>query len=123
MIEGAAETMYYLIKIIISALLIVFISEISKKSSVIGAIFASIPLVSVLAICWLYMDTKNIHAVSKLSYDIFWLVIPSLLFFIALPICLKMKLSFISSMLISLVVMIIAYFLMITLLKQFGIKM
>jgi hypothetical protein len=53
--------MYYIIKILISAILIVGISELSKRSSLIGAILASIPFVSVLAFIWIYVDTKNVE--------------------------------------------------------------
>ena len=53
--------MYYFLKVLISALLIVAISELAKRSSLMGAIFASIPLVSVLAMIWLYIDTQNIE--------------------------------------------------------------
>ena len=47
--------MYYVIKVLISAILIVAISELSKRSSLIGAILASIPFVSVLAFIWIYV--------------------------------------------------------------------
>ena len=63
--------MYYVIKVLISAILIVVISEISKRNSLIGAILASIPLVSVLSFIWIYLDTKNIETISKLSISIF----------------------------------------------------
>ena len=51
--------LYYATKVIITALLIVLISEISKRSTLAGSILASIPLVSVLAMMWLYIDTQN----------------------------------------------------------------
>ena len=63
--------MYYIIKVLISAILIVGISELSKRSSFVGAILASIPFVSVLAFIWIYVDTKNVETISKLSYSIF----------------------------------------------------
>ena len=80
---------YSVIKIIITSLIIVAISEISKRSSFIGALLASLPLVSVLAMVWLYIDTKDVEKVSDLANSIFWLVIPSLAFFISLPLLLK----------------------------------
>ena len=112
----------YIIKVVLSALLIVVISEVSKKSSLIGGIFASIPLVSVMAIIWLYIETKDIQKISVLSTNIFWLVIPSLAFFILLPILLKSKISFIISIIISLLFTIFFYYLVIFLLNKFGIK-
>ena len=80
---------YYIIKVLVSAVLIVAISEISKRSSFWGGILASVPLVSVLAFIWLYIDTKSVEKISQLSYSVFWLVIPSLSLFITLPLLLK----------------------------------
>ncbi len=110
---------YNLTKIMISAILIAIISYISKKSTIFGAIFASVPLVSVLAIVWLYVDTKDVRQISALSVDIFWLVLPSLIFFIALPILLRKGLAFAPSMLISLILMIIGYLSTIKILEHF----
>lgn len=62
---------YYILKIVITTFLIVLISEIAKRSSLMGAILASVPLVSVLAMIWLYIDTKDIAKISTLSSSIF----------------------------------------------------
>ncbi len=110
----------YIIKVALSAILIVAVSEASKKSSLVGGIFASIPLLSVLAIIWLYIDTKDIQKISNLSTSIFWLVIPSLSLFITLPILLKMKIDFYISLTISIALMVLLYYLMIFILSKFG---
>jgi len=114
---------YYLTKIIITTFLIVLISEIAKRSSFIAALLASIPLVSVLAMMWLYVDTKDIDKVSSLATGVFWLVIPSLALFIALPLLLKQGLNFYLSMSISILITMACYGLMIYLLGYFGIKL
>lgn len=114
---------YTIIKLVITALLIVAISEISKRSTLIGAILASIPLVSVLAMLWLYQDTKDVSKISELSISIFWLVLPSLALFIALPLLLKQGLNFYISLLISIGITATCYYLMIMVLEQFGIKL
>src|SRR5574344_547828 len=113
--------LYNSIKILLSAIIITVVSVVSKSSSFWGSIFASIPLVSVLAIIWLYVDTKDVSKVVDLSYGVFWMVIPSLALFIVLPLLLKLKLSFWLSLLISVVITVICYFLMIFILKKFGI--
>lgn len=114
--------MYYLIKVLISAILIVLISEISKRNSLIGSILASIPLVSVMAFIWIYIDTKNLETISKLSISIFWLVIPSLVLFISLPILLKYT-NFYLALIISIFITAGAYFIMIFLLNRLGIAL
>jgi len=114
---------YYITKIFITTLLIVLISEIAKRSSFIGAILASIPLVSVLAMLWLYLDTKDVEKVSSLASSIFWLVLPSLVLFLLLPVLLKMGLNFYLSISLSIVATIISYWLMISVLNYYGIKL
>lgn len=114
---------YYIIKVLISSALIVAISEISKKSSLIGGIFASVPLVSVLGMIWLYIDTKSVEKISQFSTSVFWLVIPSLSLFIVLPILLKMKLSFYIALPISIIIMIGFYYLMVNVIEKVGIKL
>ncbi len=114
---------YYIVKIVISAILIVAISEISKRSSLLGALLASIPLVSVLAMIWLYIDTKDVDRVGALASSIFWLVLPSLALFIALPLLLKQGYNFYFSMGASITITIGCYWLMVTVLDQAGIEL
>lgn len=86
--------MYLFLKFTLSATVLVAVSEISKRSSLFGALLASLPLTSVLALCWFYHDTKDPIAVAKLATDILWLVIPSLLLFLALPWLLRKGMHF-----------------------------
>ena len=111
------------IKIILTSVIVVVVSEIAKQSSFIGSILASVPLVSVLAIMWLYIDTKDIQKVSSLATSIFWLVLPSLALFIILPILLKNEINFYISILISISGTICCYWFMVTVLNHFGIKL
>lgn len=113
---------YYLVKVAISALLIVAIAEISKRSSLLGALLASIPLVSVLAIIWLYLDTRDGDRVAALASGIFWLVLPSLVLFLALPLLLRQGVNFYLSMGLSVLLTVGCYWAMLGLLKQIGIE-
>lgn len=114
---------YYLVKIVITTVLIVVISEIAKRSTFIGAILASVPLVSVLAMIWLYIDTKDVTKISSLSISVFWLVIPSLALFLALPLLLKQGLNFYLSISISIGLTVGCYWLMVSALNHFGVEL
>lgn len=114
---------YYLVKIAVTTLLIVAISEIAKRSSLVGAILASVPLVSVLALLWLYIDTKDIYKVSAMSSSVFWFVLPSLVLFLALPQLLKYGLNFYLSLGISVVITVASYYLMLSVLNHYGVKL
>lgn len=102
--------MYYVIKVLVSAALIVLVSEISKRSTILGAVLASIPLVSFLAILWIYHETKDTARIATLSTEIFWLVLPSLVFFILFPVLLKRAMNFYLAFAISTLVMVGCYF-------------
>ena len=113
---------YYLVKIIMTTMLIVAIAELAKHSSFAGAVLASIPLISVLAIMWLYIDTKDVTKVINLTNGIFWLILPSLALFITLPLLLKQGFNFYLSITISIAVTIGCYWLMVAVLHHYGIK-
>ncbi len=114
---------WYLTKLMVTAVLIVLISEVAKRSSMIGAILASVPLVSVLAMFWLYVDTRDVTKIASLSSSIFWLVLPSLSLFILLPLLLNKGLGFYPSIGSSLAVMIGCYFIMVFVLRRYGITL
>lgn len=111
---------YTILKVAISAVIIVAISEISKRSSLLGGLLASLPLTSLLAFIWLYVDTQDIQKVAALSNSIFWLVLPSLTFFIAFPWFLK-RIEFAWAMTASVAVMLAAYYAMLFVLNRLGI--
>ena len=114
---------YTIIKILITSGLVVAVSEIAKRSSMIAGILASIPLISVLGFIWLYLDTKDVEKISSLSTSIFWLVIPSLVLFVTLPILLKKGYGFYPSLGVATFVTVVCYYLMILILGKLGIKL
>ena len=85
---------YYALKTIVSALIIVAIAEIAKRNTLFGALIASLPLTSLLAFIWLYAETHDTARISSLSVEVFWLVIPSLALFLALPLFIRMGWGF-----------------------------
>jgi hypothetical protein len=112
----------YGLKILLSAAVLVAVSELAKRSSFWGAALASLPLTSLLAFVWLYMDTGDVKQVMNLSNGIFWLVIPSLVLFIALPLLLRSGINFWWSLLFANIATAISYFGMVKLLLLFNIK-
>jgi hypothetical protein len=109
------------IKTFISALMIAGISELGKRSPLMGGLLASLPLTSLLAFIWLYTETRNPANVAQLSISILWLVLPSLLLFLALPFLLKRQMPFYPALILSCVLTTLAYGAMLAALKRFGI--
>ena len=111
-----------LLKIVISAFLIFAISELAKRSSFFGALVASLPIVSLLAMIWLWRDTHDAARLAQFSVGVFWLVLPSLVLFAILPPLLtRWQLSFPLALSLSCAATIVAYFVAAAVLKRFGI--
>lgn len=105
-----------------SALIIVLISEVAKRNSLAGAIVAAIPLVSILAMTWMYIDTKESKAAVEFSQNIVWLIAPSMTLFIVFPLMIKKGFGFYVSMGIAIVMTIAAYYSVLWLLEKLGIR-
>ncbi len=114
--------MYLIVKTLLTAIIIIAISEIARRSSLIAGILASIPLTSVLALTWLYFDTKNVGNVVDLSNSILMLIPPSLTFFLVLPLAIK-RLDFLYSLLFSLIATALVYWIYIFILSRLGIRL
>jgi hypothetical protein len=115
--------LYYILKFFISALIIVLVSEIAKRNSSFAALVASLPLTSLLAIIWMHFDGAESKQIAELSSQIFWLVLPSLLLFLLLPILLKQGLGFWLSLGLSMTTTITCYFILLPLLRRLGVQL
>ncbi|HXV21215.1 MAG TPA: DUF3147 family protein [Desulfuromonadales bacterium] len=113
--------MYFLLKVLISALIIAAASEVARRDAPLAAILASLPLTSLLAILWLYHDTRNGHLAGELATHIFWAILPSLLFFVAFPWLLKTGLRFSLSLLLSVGIMVVGYTIYAAIIRRLGV--
>ncbi|MFH1817416.1 MAG: DUF3147 family protein [Pseudomonadota bacterium] len=113
----------YALKIGLSALILVAVAEVAKRSTFWAAALASLPLTSLLAFVWLYLDTGDVQKVAALAGGIFWLVLPSLLLFVLLPILLRLGWGFWASLAVSSTATALAYVGMIRLLSLFGVRL
>ena len=113
---------YYLVKLLLSAGLIVAISEISKRTGYLGGLLASLPLVSLLAIGWMWFETHDAAKIADFSRSVFWFVLPSLLFFIMLPWLLP-KIGFYGALAIACVATAAGYAVMSAALAKAGISL
>jgi hypothetical protein len=111
----------FVLKTLLSALIIAGASELSRRSQLFGALLISLPLTSILALIWLWADTRDAAKVAALSTSILWLVLPSLVLFAALPLLLRGGLGFPAALAVACVATAAAYGLMVVVLRQFGI--
>jgi hypothetical protein len=86
------------------------ITELAKKNSTMAAIFASLPLVSILLMVIIY-KSKEPATVLNFSREIAWLVLPSITMFVAFPLLIKLELSFYFALALSMALTVISYLL------------
>lgn len=114
--------MQFLVKVLISALVVAGVATLARRYTIAAALLASLPLTSLLAIIWLYADTRDTGQVITLTYSILWAVIPSLLFFIALPLFLRV-LSFVPALLAACAVTMAGYGIYVLVLGRLGVRL
>jgi hypothetical protein len=114
---------YFLIKCVLSGIIIAIVSEVAKRSPAFGALIVSLPLVSLLGIVWLWRDTKDIERIAGHAEATFWYVLPSLPMFLALPALLRNGFGFWPSLGASCVLTVILYTAMVWGLAKFGVSL
>lgn len=113
---------YYLVKLLVSAILVVAISEVAKRTGFLGGLIASLPLLSLLAIGWIWFETQDAVKIADFSRSVFWFVLPSLLFFLLLPWLLP-KLGFYTALVLACVATAAAYAVMAAGLARAGLNL
>ena len=75
----------FVIKAVISGLLVATISLIAKRYPGWGGLVASLPLVSLLSMLWLYGETRDTEKVAALAMGAFWFFLPAIPMFLVIP--------------------------------------
>lgn len=85
---------YLIAKALISGVIIAIVSEVAKRSPGVGALIASLPLVSILGMIWLWRDTADAPRLAAHAEATFWYVLPSLPMFLLVPALLRRGIAF-----------------------------
>jgi uncharacterized membrane protein (GlpM family) len=116
------QVMRFVFNAVLAGLLVAGFAELSRRYTFVSALLMSVPLTSVIALSFVYVETGDIERVSELSMGIFWLVVPSLAFFLILPILLKNGLNYWLSLGVSIMALTVIYYGYSAVLKRFGIS-
>jgi hypothetical protein len=109
-------------KYLLTAGMVVFISEVAKRSDRLGGFIAALPLVTLLTLVWLYVENQPEEKIANHAYYTFWYVIPTLPMFLLFPHLLP-KLGFWLTLGASIVVAVICFGLFALFMKSFGINL
>jgi len=109
-------------KYLLTAAVVVGVSEIAKRSDRLGGLLAALPLVTVLALIWLYLDKQPVDKIANHARYTFWYVLPTLPMFLAFPWLLP-RLGFWPALLACVVLTAVCVVLLALLLRRFGIEL
>ena len=112
---------YLLLKAALSGVIVAIVSELARRSPLIGALIASLPLVSILAMIWLWRDTGDALRIADHAEATFWFVLPSLPMFFVLPALLRHGVGFWLALVLVSVLTMLLYLGMVRILARFGI--
>lgn len=109
-------------KYLITAAIVVAVSEIAKRSDKLGALIVALPLVTILAMIWLHVEKQPMEKIANHAWYTFWYVVPTLPMFLLFPMLLQ-KFGFWLSLIISAVITAICFWLFALVVKGFGIDL
>ena len=115
--------LWYVIKLFLTAGIIVIISEVSKRLPLLASLIASLPLISVLGMIWMYGETKDLIRIADHAEGTFWYVLPSLPMFLLMPFLLRKGISFPAALSAGIALTGVLYFLMTKVLAKFGMNL
>lgn len=115
--------MYFITKCALSGLIVALVSEVAKRSPAFGALIVSLPLVSILAMLWLWRDTGDTTRIASHVEATFWYVIPSLPMFLLMPVLLRHGVSFWPSLMAGCALTIVLYTMTVLVAAKFGIRL
>ena len=113
---------WIIFKYLLTAGVVVLISEVAKRSDRLGGLIAALPLVTVLALIWLYVENQSSEKISNHAYYTFWYVLPTLPMFLIFPYLLK-KFGFWVTLSLSMVITLIIFYIFAKVMKSFGIEL
>lgn len=98
----------FVVKLLVSALVIALASEVAKRDAFWGALIVAMPLVSILAMGWLYGETRDNALVTRFARDIVVLAPVSLVFFLPFLFEARTRLGFLPNLILGLALLAVA---------------
>lgn len=113
---------YLIVKYLITAGIVVLVSELAKRSDKLGGFVAALPLVTVLTLIWLYIENQSDSKIENHAWYTFWYVLPTLPMFLVFP-ALFPRIGFWPTLLTCMVITVICFGLLAHAVRRFGIEL
>lgn len=114
--------MMAVIKLFVSAGLIVAVTELSRRNIPGASLLVSLPLVSLLAMGWMYQEQRDAHKLAEFATGTFWMVLPSLALFVVFPWLVRRGWSAGAAMTAGVAATVVAYVITAQVVRRFGVS-
>lgn len=111
------------LKFLLTAAVVVAVSEVAKRSDKLGAVLAAMPLVTILAMTWMQIEDLGAQKIANHARYTFWYVLPTLPMFLAVPVLLERGWSYWSALTAYMVVTALLVLLTAAIGKRFGVQL
>ncbi|HYF19746.1 MAG TPA: DUF3147 family protein [Ramlibacter sp.] len=109
-------------KYLVTAAIVVLVSELARRSDRVGGLVAALPMVTVLTLVWLYLERQPQEKLANHAWYTFWYVLPTLPMFLLFPWLLP-RLGFWLTLLASVGLTLACFTLLALALRPFGIEL
>ncbi|HPV32579.1 MAG TPA: DUF3147 family protein [Methylotenera sp.] len=113
---------YIILKYLITAGVVVLVSELAKRSDKLGSLVAALPLVTVLTLIWLYVEQQPTSKIANHAYYTFWYVLPTLPMFLLFPYLLP-KIGFVYTLISCIVFTMLVFWGFALMMRLFGVDL
>ncbi|MEM9739425.1 MAG: hypothetical protein AAF829_06110 [Pseudomonadota bacterium] len=111
------------LKGLVTAAFIVFVSEVAKRSTLLAALLVAMPLATMMTVALTYFDTRDAELSTRFATTTFYLIGPGVVFFILLPLLQRLGAPFLAALAGSTIATILAYLGVILVLRRLGVEL
>lgn len=114
--------LWLITKYAITAAVVVLVSEAAKRSDRLGGLLGALPMVTILALIWLYVEHQPQAKIANHAWYTFWYVVPTLPMFLIFPALLP-RLGFWVTLIACAVITVVCFALFALMVRRFGIQL
>ena len=109
-------------KYVVTAAIVVIVTEAAKRSDKLGGFIAALPLVTLLALIWLHIERQPQDKIANHAWYTFWFVVPTLPMFLAFPVLLP-RTGFWAALLACIAITVVCFSVFAFIVRPFGVKL
>ena len=114
---------YFIIRAGLSGLIVALVASVARRNPAAGALIASLPLVSLLGMIWLWHDTQDVRRLADHAEATFYYVLPSLPMFLLIPLMLRQGVGFWPTIGAGCMLTVLLYVLTVLVAARFGVRL